>query len=136
MLGGLAGLGAAAAFGPTLAACSSGAASPSPTTAPATPAGTPAGTTGPTPEPSPTPTEVPSPEGELNVYNYDEYIGEDTISSFEEKYGIRVTYDTFTNYEEMTTKISTGNSGYDITFATGVDAGLPGANLSCRSTSA
>ncbi len=30
----------------------------------------------------------------------------------------------FTNYDEMTTKISTGNSGYDLTFATGVD--VPG----------
>jgi spermidine/putrescine transport system substrate-binding protein len=116
----MAGAGAAAA----LAACSGGAASPSPTAAPATPAGSTTPTTGPTPEPTPEPTPVPEPEGELNVYNYDEYIGEDTLSKFEEKYGIRVTYDTFTNYEEMTTKISTGNSGYDITFATGVD--VPG----------
>ena len=82
--------------------------------------GTPGTTTGPTPEPTP----APSPEGELNVYNYDGYIGENTIPSFEQKYGIKVTYDVFTNYEEMTTKISTGNSGYDVTFATGLD--VPG----------
>jgi spermidine/putrescine transport system substrate-binding protein len=79
---------------------------------------------GATPPPTAEPTPVPSPEAELFVYNYDEYIGEDTIPSFEQKYGIRVTYDVFTNYDEMTTKISTGNSGYDITFATGVD--VPG----------
>jgi spermidine/putrescine transport system substrate-binding protein len=117
MLRGMAGVGAAAAFGPVIAACSSGAtASPSSAAASPSPAASAPASTEPTP--------VPSPEAELFVYNYDEYIGEDTIPSFEDKYGIRVTYDTFTNYEEMTTKISTGNSGYDITFATGVD--VPG----------
>jgi spermidine/putrescine transport system substrate-binding protein len=121
MLRGMAGFGAAAAFGPALAACSGGA-TPAPSPSPSSATGSPEPS--PSPEASASPTAQPSPESELFVYNYDEYIGEDTISSFEEKYGIRVTYDTFTNYEEMTTKISTGNSGYDVTFATGVD--VPG----------
>ena len=123
----MAGAGAVVAFGPTLAACAGAAASPSPTAAPpqtATPAGTPGSTPGTTTAPTAEPTPAPSPEGELFVYNWDEYIGENTIQTFEDKYGIKVTYDTFTNYEEMTTKISTGNSGYDITFATGVN--VPG----------
>ena len=117
-LGRMAAMGAGGAIVPLLAACGGGATA-SPTTAPAS--GTP-GPTGPTPSAEPTP--VPTPEAELFVYNYTEYIGEETIPSFEEKYGIKVTYDFFDTYETMTAKISTGNSGYDITFATGVD--VPG----------
>ena len=117
-LGRMAAVGAGGAIVPLLAACSGGATA-SPTTVPAS--ATPAAS-GPTPSAEPTP--VPTPEAELYVYNYTDYIGEDTIPSFEEKYGVKVTYDSFENYETMTAKISTGNSGYDITFATGVD--VPG----------
>ena len=122
MLRGMGALGAAAGAGSLLAACSS----PSAATQAPTPVPTPVPSTAPgaTPGPTPEPTPVPSPEGELFVYNYDEYIGEDTVPSFEQKYGIRVTYDVFTNYDEMKTKISTGNSGYDVTFVTGLD--VPG----------
>ncbi len=117
-LGRMAALGAGV---PLLAACGASATA-SPTAAPTA---TPAGTTGPeTPAPTAEPTPVPTPEAELYVYNYADYIGEDTIPSFEEKYGVKVTYDFFDTYETMTAKISTGNSGYDITFATGVD--VPG----------
>ena len=117
-LGRMAALAAGGAVVPLLAACGGGATA-SPTAAPAT------GTPGPgSPSPSVEPTPVPTPEGELYVYNYADYIGEETIPSFEEKYGIKVTYDFFDTYETMTAKISTGNSGYDITFATGVD--VPG----------
>jgi spermidine/putrescine transport system substrate-binding protein len=117
-LGRMAAMGAGGAIVPLLAACGGGATA-SPTTAPAS--GTP-GPTGPTPSAEPTP--VPTPEAELFVYNYADYIGEETVPSFEAKYGIKVTYDFFDTYETMTAKISTGNSGYDITFATGVD--VPG----------
>ena len=106
---------------PLLSACGAGATA-SPATAPPTAA---SGTPGQeTPTPGGEPTPVPTPEAELFVYNYTDYIGEDTIPSFEEKYGVKVTYDFFDTYETMTAKISTGNSGYDITFATGVD--VPG----------
>jgi spermidine/putrescine-binding protein len=114
MLRGMAGVGAAAAFGSTIAACSGGAASPSPTAPPATPAGTTGPTTGPTPEPTP----VPSPEAELYIYNWADYIGEDTISKFQDLYGIKVTYDNFDSAETQSAKISTGNSGFDVTFPT------------------
>jgi spermidine/putrescine transport system substrate-binding protein len=118
-----------AGTGAVVAACSgTPAASSAAATAASTPAGTPPPTPtlepGQTPAPTPEPTPQPTPEAELNVYNWDEYIGEDTISSFEEKTGIKVNYDIFDSYETMTTKISTGNSGYDVTFATGVD--VPG----------
>jgi len=117
-LGRMAALAAGGAVVPLLTACGGGATA-SPTAAPAT--GTPAPGS---PSPSAEPTPVPTPEAELYVYNYADYIGEETIPSFEEKYGIKVTYDFFDTYETMTAKISTGNSGYDVTFATGVD--VPG----------
>jgi len=119
LLARMAALGAAGAAAPLLAACAGGA-SASPSAAPtSTP---PPGTPGPdTPAPSVEPTPVPTPEAELNVYNYDEYIGEDTVPSFEKKSGVKVTYDIFVDYTTMEAKISTGNSGYDVTFMTGVD---------------
>jgi spermidine/putrescine transport system substrate-binding protein len=120
-LRGLAVVGAGGTIAPILAACGAGATpSPAPTPVPtAPPSGAP-----PTEQPSAAPTPVPTPKAELYVYNYTDYIGEDTIPSFEEKYGVKVTYDPFDTYETMTAKISTGNSGYDVTFATGVD--VPG----------
>jgi spermidine/putrescine transport system substrate-binding protein len=113
MLGQMAGLGALATIGSVAAACAGGA-TPSPAASAASAA--PSGSAEPTPE--------PTPESELYVYNYADYIGENTIPSFEDKYGIKVTYDFFDTYETMTAKIATGNSGYDVTFATGVD--VPG----------
>jgi spermidine/putrescine transport system substrate-binding protein len=113
--------GTSAAIAPILAACGGSGASPSPT---GTPAPTPTAAPGETPAATPSPTPQPTPEGALNVYNYTDYIGEDVISGFEQQTGIKVTYDFFDTYETMTAKISTGNSGYDITFATGVD--VPG----------
>jgi spermidine/putrescine transport system substrate-binding protein len=117
-LGRMAAVGAGGAIVPILAACGGGATA-SPTVPPATT--TPGSSEAPA---SAEPTPVPTPEGELYVYNYTDYIGPDTIPSFEAKYGVKVTYDFFDTYETMTAKISTGNSGYDITFATGVD--VPG----------
>ena len=120
-LRGMAAVGAGGAVVPLLAACGGGAtATPAASAAPSAPASTGPGTPVPSSEPTPTPT----PEAELFVYNYTDYIGENTIPSFEDKYGVKVTYDSFENYETMTAKISTGNSGYDLTFATGVD--VPG----------
>jgi len=117
-LGRMAALAAGGAVVPLLTACGGGATA-SPTAAPAT------GTPGPgSPSPSVEPTPAPTPEAELYVYNWDYYIGEDTVSSFQEKHGIKVTYDIFPDYETMTARISTGNSGFDVTFPTGLD--LPG----------
>jgi spermidine/putrescine transport system substrate-binding protein len=114
MLHGMAGAGAAAA----LAACSGGASQPSTTAAPPTPAGTSSAGPEPTPATTPSPTPVPEPEGELYVYNWADYIGEDTISTFEDLTGIKVTYDFFDSAETQGAKIATGNSGYDVTFPT------------------
>ena len=50
----------------------------------------------------------------VNVYNWSDYIAEDTIKAFETKTGIKVTYDTFDSNETLETKLLAGNTGYDI----------------------
>ena len=52
----------------------------------------------------------------INVYNWDTYIGDETLSSFSEKTGIEVQYDLYANLEEMYAKFQAGNPGYDIIF--------------------
>jgi spermidine/putrescine transport system substrate-binding protein len=135
VLRGMAGAAGAAA----LYACSGVSVSPSPTSAPTTAPATPAGSAGSAPPSAgatatatatPEPTPVPSPEGALNVYNWADYIGEHTIQKFEDKYGIKVQYDFFDNIDTMLAKISTGNSGYDVTFPTSINVpGLKARNL-------
>jgi spermidine/putrescine-binding protein len=53
-------------------------------------------------------------EKELNVYNWSDYIAEDTIANFEKEFGVKVTYDTYESNEEMVAKLQAGASGYDI----------------------
>ncbi|GAB2654407.1 spermidine/putrescine ABC transporter substrate-binding protein PotF [Arenimonas aestuarii] len=57
---------------------------------------------------------APSRDKVLNVYNWSDYIGEDTIAGFEAETGIRVTYDVMDSNEVLETKVMTGNTGYDI----------------------
>jgi putrescine transport system substrate-binding protein len=54
----------------------------------------------------------------LNVYNWSDYIGPDTIADFEKEYGIKVHYDTFDSNETLEAKMLTGKSGYDIVVPT------------------
>ena len=54
----------------------------------------------------------------LNVYNYSDYIAEDTIPNFEQRTGIRVTYDVYDSDEIVETKLLAGSSGYDIVVPT------------------
>jgi spermidine/putrescine transport system substrate-binding protein len=123
LLRGAAGASAAAALGSIAASCGASA-TPAPTIAP-TSAPAPAmtqGGSGATPTATmttaPAPTPQPTPEGELNIYNWADYIGDTTIADFESKYNIKVTYDFFDTTDTQTAKISTGNSGYDVTFPT------------------
>ncbi len=55
-------------------------------------------------------------ERQLNIYNWADYIGPDTIKDFEQETGIKVIYDNFDSYEALDAKILTGGSGYDIIF--------------------
>ena len=41
----------------------------------------------------------------LNIYNWSDYIGEDTIANFEKETGIKVTYDVFDSNELLETKL-------------------------------
>jgi putrescine transport system substrate-binding protein len=50
----------------------------------------------------------------LNVYNWSDYIADDTVKNFEAKYGIKVNYDVFDSNELVETKMLAGSSGYDI----------------------
>jgi len=121
LLGRVARLGAAAGLAPIAAACAaagsspaSGTPSPFASTAAASAAATEAATA----------TPAPTPEAELYIYNYADYIGDTVIADFEKKYGIKVQYDFFDTYDTMTAKIGSGQSGYDVTFATSTD--VPG----------
>ncbi len=50
----------------------------------------------------------------LNIYNWSNYIGDDTIANFEKETGIKVRYDTFDGNENLLAKLIAGRSGYDI----------------------
>jgi spermidine/putrescine transport system substrate-binding protein len=118
LLDGVAKLGAAAALGPVIAACTGGGATPAPATAAPPTSGS---SEAPSDAASPEPTPVPSPEAELFVYNWADYMGEDVIPSFEAKHGVKVTLDFFDNYDTMYAKIGQNGGGYDVTFPTSVD---------------
>ncbi|MEM7257187.1 MAG: spermidine/putrescine ABC transporter substrate-binding protein [Pseudomonadota bacterium] len=53
-------------------------------------------------------------EGKLNFYNWDTYIGENTIAQFEEATGISVQYDLYADNDELFAKLKGGNPGYDL----------------------
>src|SRR5512147_770550 len=93
-------LGAAAALAPVIAACSGSAASSAPvaSAAPSTPGSHPP-SSAPSPSAAAEPTPAPTPEGELSVFNWADYMGEDVVPSFEAKYNVKVTYDFFDNYD-------------------------------------
>lgn len=50
----------------------------------------------------------------LNVYNWSDYIAEDTLANFEKETGIKVRYDNFDNNEIVHAKLVAGKTGYDI----------------------
>lgn len=66
----------------------------------------------------------------VNVYNWSDYIAEDTVSKFEAETGIHVNYDVFDSNELVEAKLLAGNSGYDVVVPSGfflerqVQAGL------------
>ena len=50
----------------------------------------------------------------LNVYNWSDYIGKDTVSKFEAETGIKVRYDVYDSNEVLEAKLLAGHSGYDV----------------------
>lgn len=52
----------------------------------------------------------------LNIYNWADYVGEDTLADFEAEFGIKVHYDTYDNSQIVDAKLMAGNTGYDVVF--------------------
>lgn len=50
----------------------------------------------------------------LNIYNWSDYIAEETITDFEKETGIKVNYDVYDSNETLEAKLLAGNSGYDL----------------------
>lgn len=50
----------------------------------------------------------------LNIYNWSDYIAEDTVSGFETETGIRVNYDVYDSNDVLEAKLLAGHSGYDL----------------------
>jgi putrescine transport system substrate-binding protein len=50
----------------------------------------------------------------LNIYNWSDYIADDTIANFEKETGIKVNYDNYDTNEILQAKLMAGNTGYDI----------------------
>lgn len=50
----------------------------------------------------------------INIYNWSDYIAEDTLANFEKETGIKVRYDNFDNNEIVHAKLVAGKSGYDV----------------------
>ena len=58
---------------------------------------------------------APAPEEKvLNVYNWSDYIAEDTVPTFSKDTGIKVNYDVFDSNEVLETKLLAGRTGYDV----------------------
>ena len=57
-------------------------------------------------------------DNKLNIYNWSDYIAEDTISNFEAETGIQVTYDMYDSNEVLEAKMLAGSSGYDLVVPT------------------
>ncbi|WP_317203267.1 polyamine ABC transporter substrate-binding protein [Janthinobacterium sp.] len=66
----------------------------------------------------------------LNIYNWSDYIADDTIKNFEKETGIKVRYDVFDSNEVLHAKLVAGKTGYDIVVPTAhwgrlqIDGGL------------
>ena len=50
----------------------------------------------------------------LNIYNWSDYIADDTIKNFEKETGIKVNYDNYDANEILHAKLVAGKTGYDI----------------------
>jgi putrescine transport system substrate-binding protein len=56
----------------------------------------------------------PAEEKVLHVFNWSDYIADDTVKNFEEKTGIKVTYDVFDSNDVLETRLLAGSSGFDL----------------------
>lgn len=54
--------------------------------------------------------------GEVNVYNWEDYISQEALNLFEEETGIKVNYMRFTTNEDMLVQVRADPSNYDVIF--------------------
>jgi putrescine transport system substrate-binding protein len=71
---------------------------------------------GQTPEPADGQAGAAGDAGLVYVYNWSDYIAEDTLANFEAATGIKVVYDVYDSNEMLEAKLMTGGSGYDVVF--------------------
>jgi len=57
-------------------------------------------------------------QGQVNVYNWSDYIADAELKNFEKNTGIKVNYTTYDSNEILDAKLKTGRSGYDIVVPT------------------
>ena len=57
---------------------------------------------------------APAATGELNIYNWSDYVDPDTVAAFEKENGVTVRYDYYDSNETLEAKVLTGKSGYDL----------------------
>ena len=100
-------------IGSVLQACSGGEQAAAPGPAPG-PTVAPGAAAGPALEP-----ELGPIEAELHIYNWSDYIAEDTIANFEKEFKCKVTYDMYESNEEMIAKLQAGAGGYDLVCPSG-----------------
>jgi spermidine/putrescine-binding protein len=60
----------------------------------------------------------------LNVYNWANYIDEQTIPEFEKKFGVKVNYDVYDGNETLLAKMQAGASGFDVIFPSDYMVGI------------
>ncbi len=63
--------------------------------------------------------QAAEPARQVNLYIWNEYLAPDTLSSFEQKTGIKVVVDHFDSLETVETKLLTGRTGYDLVLTAG-----------------
>lgn len=64
------------------------------------------------------PTALVAQDQVLNVYNWSDYIAEDTIAKFEEEFGVSVNYDVYDSNEVLEARLFAGNTGFDVVVPT------------------
>ena len=70
-------------------------------------------------------------ENTVNIYNWSDYIAEDTVAKFQDDSGIKVRYDMFDSNEILEAKLLTGSSGYRRRSAEHPIHGPPGPRPVC-----
>ncbi|MBI2380066.1 MAG: polyamine ABC transporter substrate-binding protein [Gammaproteobacteria bacterium] len=55
---------------------------------------------------------------QLHIYNWSDYVADDTIANFQKETGIQVTYDVYDSNEALAAKLAAGNTGFDLVVPT------------------